>query len=68
MIYYQVEYKDCEGKWWGAGPRYSKYSDALDRLQFEFKEDPTLSHRIVQSRQVITVLSEITANAEVISA
>lgn len=67
MIYYQVEYKDCEGTWMQAGPRYSNYADALDRLAFEFKEDPEYSHRIVQSRRVTTVLSEITAKSEVIA-
>ena len=65
MIYYQVEYKDSEGTWEKTGPRYSQYADALDRLQLEFKEDPEYSHRIVQSRRVTTVLSEITARAEV---
>ena len=65
MIYYQVEYKDSEGTWEKTGPRYSKYTDALDRLLLEFKQDPEYSHRIVQSRQVTNVLSEITARAEV---
>lgn len=68
MIYYQVEYKDCDGVWWSIGHRYSDYSDALDRLMLEFEADPSLSHRLVQNRRVHTVLSEITANAEVISA
>lgn len=65
MIYYQVEYKDSEGTWWETGPRYSKYAEALARLTHEFSEDPNYSHRIVQSRRVTTVLSEITANSEV---
>ena len=65
MIYYQVEYKDSDGVWWSTGQRYSKYADALDRLTAEFAADPNYSHRIVQSRRVTTVLSEITANAEV---
>ena len=68
MIYFQVEYKDSEGTWCETGPRYSQYSDALDRLTYEFKQDSDFSHRIVQTRTVHTILAEITAKAEALSA
>lgn len=67
MIYYQVEYKDTDGDvWLSIGQRYSDYADALERLMLEFEAHPSLSHRLVQHRRVHTVLSEITANAEVL--
>ena len=65
MIEYQVEYKDSIGEWVRTGPAYSAYSDALDRLAFEFKEDPEYTHRIVERRQVETVLATLTTASEV---
>ena len=65
MIEYQVEYKDSEGAWNNTGPAYFRYADALDRLAFEFREDPEYTHRIVQRRLVTTVLSTVTSESEV---
>ena len=65
MIEYQVEFKNKEGEWIPAGPIYGKYRDALGRLTFEFEQDPELSHRVVQRRQVHTVLATLTTASEV---
>lgn len=65
MIEYQVEYKDSVGTWLELGPRFSKYSDALDSLAFEFKQDPEYTHRVVQRRLVHTVLATLTTEREV---
>lgn len=65
MIEYHVEFKNNAGEWILTGPIYSQYADALDRLAFEFKQDPEYTHRVVQRRVVNTVLATLTTTSEV---
>ena len=65
MNEYYVEYKDSTGDWHKCGPVYRDYADALDRLALEFKQDPECSHRVVERRQVETVLASLTTASEV---
>ena len=58
---FRVQYQDSAGSWNNIGwTSYASYSEALDKLLSEGKNDPEYSHRIVRSQ----VLGFITGEGE----